>query len=707
MIKEFSFYAPCDKKNKAAFNDALPIGNGHIGAMVYGDPLCEKLILNNNAFALGNPKTTRYNKSFIKYYANIKALVKEEKIKEAEDLLSKVLYSAPEGMSKYSVCATLFLKHNFKDIENYKRILDMENGLVKVCYDTKNNHIYKTYFSSYPDNLVVCNINSKNTIDFDILLTREKLYDTLDVKNNVITLTYKYNSIHKLIVRVKVVSDGSIISFDKMLSVKNSSNTRIYISLETTYYKKNAFFLTNKYINTSFNYDTLLKRHTNDFNSLFKRQILKTSSDDINYYYAFSRYLMISSSRDSLPSNLQGLWCEEIFPSWDSKYTLNINLEMNYFNVFNSNLISSSIPLYKLLEKMYKNGRKLCKKMYGVKGFVAFHNTDIYGDVSPQDRYMPATYWPFGAAFMSLFIMQYYRYTKDLKFLKKYYYILVSACDFFVNVLEKNENGKYVLGLSLSPENSYLLNGEVCHIASYTAMDTEILYDLFKDVIDASAILNKKSDKYKEILYNLPDIKICDGKVVEWDKAYDEVDLGHRHYSHLFGLYPGNLLKDKHLEKEAYNSLMERLNNGGALTGWSKAWATIFLCELKKGEEAYKLFEEWILKSTSSVGLDLHPPFQIDGNFGIARAIFKMFILEYDDEVIILPSKILEIENGEFIGIRLKSNICLDIKWKNNKLYYVSLISKEDSTITLKSYDNKLNGTYKLKKLERMNIIDE
>ena len=328
--------------------------------------------------------------------------------------------------------------------------------------------------------------------------------------------------------------------------------------------------------------------------------------------------------------------------------------------------------------------------MYNARGFVAFHNSDMYGDVAPQDKYLPATSWPLGGAWVSLKIYEHYLYTKNKEFLNNYFYILKDSVDFYKDILILDENNHYVISPTISPENSYYLDSKVCHLSKGCAMDTEILTDLFTAYIKSREVLNLGVDKRAiNILNNL--MPLCVGKngqIVEWNKDYIEAEPGHRHISQLYGLYPSNIINEKNEElfEAARRTIELRLQNGGGHTGWSKAWIMCMYARLNDGEAFIKNFNEFILKSTSSVGLDLHPPFQIDGNFGVAAAISEILIREDENELDLLPSIIGSgLERGEYTGIRLRNNLICDIRWDDYKLTYLKITGNASISIKCKN----------------------
>ncbi len=682
----YDFYADSNNKNKEAFNDAIPIGNGKIGAMVYSNPYVDKLVLNNDSLYLGKRNRKREPDNFYETNNLVKKLLMEGKIKEAEEVAQN-LYSSPKGECIYSVSGTLLIRYkNINKISNYKRELDLENGILTSSYLINDINNFKTsYFASYNKDLIVVNIESDKQIDFTLNLDREKLVDSIKASDTSITLKYEYSHNMYLYIKLVIDTDGLSSHISDNLIIKGATKTKIYIALDTTFYQKELI----KHVDSLFNnldYNSILEEHKKDFSSLYNRQILKTSDYTINSLYNFSRYLMISGSRNNGQAlNLQGLWNQDIFPAWDSKYTININLEMNYFNVFNSNLIECSLPYFNLLERVHKTGKRLTKNMYHSNGFVAFHNTDIYGDCCIQDKYMPASLWPFGGAWLSLKIYEYFEYTDDLNFLRKYFYILKDAAIFFKENLTYIDN-TYRMIPALSPENSYILDGEVCHLCKGATLDTMILTDLFNAYLNSLKVLNIK-DKYniKDILESLPKIEIGKyGQIVEWDEDYTENEPGHRHISQLYGLYPSRIINEnsKELFKASKKTIERRLENGSGHTGWSAAWLLNMAARLKDKDLFIRLFNKFKDNSLSRTLLDLHPPFQIDGNFGVSSAIFESLINEISDYIELLPINI--VENGSITGARLKHNVILSFSFNNQVVTYLKIESKDKRKLRIK-----------------------
>lgn len=444
--------------------------------------------------------------------------------------------------------------------------------------------------------------------------------------------------------------------------------------------------------------------------SLPTPDLLKSAAVDnvnlVNLYANFSRYLLISGSRvpGQLPLTLQGLWNSYMDPPWGSKYTVNINTEMNYWPVNMTGLSECELPLFTLLERAYKRGLEVAQKMYGCRGYVIHHNLDFWGDAAPQDNWLPGTYWVLGAAWLATHIWEHFEYTQNKDFLKRYYYLMHEACLFFVDFLQPCDltasDGKpyLVINPSVSPENSYVTKaGQVGAFTEGCEMDNMILTDLFTFVQKSRKILgnevcDNKGNSYKEVDFVAFDYVLNhlkkpelnkDGSLMEWNTEVPEVEPGHRHISHLYGLYPGHtisLKKTPELADAAKKTLEKRLSNGGGHTGWSQAWIINFRAQLQQGDEALEAITKLLSHSTLPNLLDNHPPFQIDGNFGALAGILRLLVQsECDDDggvcVKLLPALPSESEwqTGFVRGLAIKGGYTIDFEWENGKVGDYSL----------------------------------
>ena len=450
--------------------------------------------------------------------------------------------------------------------------------------------------------------------------------------------------------------------------------------------------------------------------------------------FDYGRYLMIAGSREgTLPTTLQGLWNQEYMPPWESKYTININTEMNYWPAETCNLSECHKPLFEHLKKMRTDGRKVAREMYGCRGFVAHHNTDIHGDCAPQDLWIPATFWPMGAAWLSTHLWTHYEYTRDKAFLREAFPVMAEAALYFVDALQPW--GEYfVTNPSSSPENTYILpSGEKGCVCMGPTMDNQILRDLFTNCLKAYEILGGKDSATepagdatcgkaavdtvvacgtaldealeKEILAQIPDCdslselmtqiaeklsrlaptKIgSDGRVMEWLEEYEEEEPGHRHVSQLYGLYPSDQITmdgTPELAQAARKTLEARLCHGGGHTGWSRAWIANMWARLHDGEELYGNLKLLLGKSTNPNMLDNHPPFQIDGNFGGAAAIAEALLQNTEGRILLLPALPKAWRCGSVQGLKAKGKVTVDMEWEQGSLSRAVLSAGKDGRI--------------------------
>ena len=490
-------------------------------------------------------------------------------------------------------------------------------------------------------------------------------------------------------------------------------------------------------------FEAIYEKHVKEYQSYWKRmevhigndnakddektcpipELLKKASVEnielVNYYINFDRYLLISASRKPgiLPSTLQGLWNCYMDPPWGSKYTVNINTEMNYWPVNMAGLSECELPLFNLLERAYENGCDVAKRMYGCKGYVIHHNLDFWGDSAPQDNWLPGTYWVLGAAWLATHIWEHYEYTQDKDFLRCYYYLMHEACLFFVDFLQPCDliatDGKpyLVINPSVSPENSYVTKaGQVGAFCEGCEMDNMILEHIFSSCLKAkelceSECLDKAGNHYNQkdfddFDYVLKHLKKPglnkDGSLMEWNTEVEEVEPGHRHISHLYGLFPGHTIavkkdadgKDEVLVTAAKKTLEKRLSHGGGHTGWSQAWIINFYAQLGMGDEALSAIVKLLSHSTLPNLLDNHPPFQIDGNYGAYAAIIRMLVQSEIMDSGQIAVKLLpalpaqkEWQNGYVRGVKIKGGYSLDFDWKDGKALNLHITPAADNIV--------------------------
>lgn len=394
-------------------------------------------------------------------------------------------------------------------------------------------------------------------------------------------------------------------------------------------------------------------------------------------------------------------------PPWGCKYTININTEMNYWPAEVTNLSECHQPLFDHLHKMAIHGKVVAKDMYGCQGIVAHHNTDIYGDCAPQDQWMPATIWPMGLAWLSTHIVEHFRYHQSLDFAKDHIGLLEDNIAFFNDYLIPDDQGQLITSPSTSPENTYLLpNGEMSALCYGPTMDSQILRHLLGGYLEMADALDHHNQWYKvaqSILDNLPKETIGSrGQIMEWTKEYEEWEKGHRHVSHLYGLHPGDSITESQtpeLFESAKITLQERLANGGGHTGWSRAWIINFYARLQDGNKALMNLQALMNHSTAINLFDMHPPFQIDGNFGATAGIAEMLLQSHQGFIHLLPALPDQWPHGSVSGLKARGNVEVSIQWADHKVKQVTLTSPIDQNVILTCNQEAIHVSLRAKEL--------
>ena len=703
------FDHPADK-----WEEALPIGNGRLGAMIFGGMERERIALNQDSIWYGGP-IDRVNPDAKEYLPQVRSLLLQGKIPEAEELLRLAFSGTPQSERPYQPLGNLEILYQKSKTENsdcgesiYRRELELDNGIVtELCRGTGQS-VRKEYFASFPHGVIAVHIQAiEGCISMKARLERKRFYDhagKLDEDTIYMKGSLGEGGVSWMAALRAENIGGKRSIIGEHLMIQDAEEIVLYIGCETSFYEKDIRQALCAKLDKACGdgYEEVKRKHLADYQELFGRVSLQLGRETDErpiekqfkegmengfspsfaaLYFQYGRYLLISSSRPgSLPTTLQGIWNENMEPAWDSKYTININTEMNYWPAEMCALPECHLPLFDHLFRMWKNGKYVAQKMYGCRGFVAHHNTDIWGDCAPQDIYVPATYWVMGVAWLCTHIWRHYLYTQDESFLEKLYPILEDAVLFFHDFLIEVD-GKLMTCPSVSPENTYILpNGVKGCIGAGSTMDNEILRDLMEDYLKASTVLGMETEQVKktrQLLGKIPELQIGRyGQIMEWREDYQELEPGHRHISQLYALHPSHQItldKTPQLAEAARKTLERRLAHGGGHTGWSCAWIINFYARLGDGECALDNLNRLWKKSTFCNMMDNHPlgagyVFQIDGNLGATAAIAEMLVQSDEECVRLLPALPKQWKEGHVKGLTVVGGATLDLSWKAGKI---------------------------------------